>query len=335
MGKPHSTVIEINGKKYDARTGKIVGQQTPLASSRTPQSVDGVTRSAKHSKDVHHKSSKSKTLMRHAVKPPHKAHASVTPDEIRRIKSPQHVVQTVANSVQPYPASNDQREKRASSIKQNSLVRRFSDIGAISAPAPVTPQKMNVQPAPIHAQPKSKAESVIEKGLKNAQSHSQPAHKAKKTRRKGTKFASIASASLAVLLLVGFFGYQYAPNVAMHYATARSGVNASIPGYNPSGFSLNNHIQYTPGQITLTFRSNSDERQFNIVQRESTWNSESLKTNYVANVDKNVQVYEDKGRTIYIYNNSNATWVDGGVWYDIQGNSQLNSDQLIRIASSM
>lgn len=343
MGNSNSTVIEINGQKYDARSGKLIGEQSTSSRNQSSgKSIDGVARNVKHSRDVHSRTSRSKTLMRHVVKKPQHA-KSVTPDEIKRLHSPKSETPTSVTQQKSFYQSDKKRLKRAESIKQNALVRKFSDIGSPSTTSTVVNhapvQKMAVAPAPAHAtmqtlSSSSKKNTVIERGLKNAQSHNQTHHKAKKPKRK-TKIASLAAASMAVFLLVGFFGYQYAPNVSMRYASARSGVDATMPGYNPSGFALNNNIHYTPGQVTLTFRSNSDERQFNIVQRESTWNSETLRANYVANIDKTMQTYEDKGRTIYIYGESNATWVDGGVWYDIQGNSQLNSDQLIRIANSM
>jgi hypothetical protein len=190
-------------------------------------------------------------------------------------------------------------------------------------------------PAATLARPMSAAASILEKGLANAQSHIQPLHQLAPARSKRRRrLVSFAASSFAVLLLAGFITYQNIPNISMRYAASRAGVSARMPDYQPAGFSLNKKIQYTPGQITLSFRSNTDERSFTITQRESSWNSETLRTNYIA-ADMPVQTFEDKGRTIYLYGDSNATWVNGGVWYEIKGDSLLNSDQLIRIATSM
>lgn len=334
MGKPQNTVIEINGQKYDARTGKLIQSSTPTRSTAPIQSIDGVARPVRHSKELHSKNTRSNTLMRHAVKKP--THPLTLKADVTRNRQvqPSHNVHTKPALKSIYQP-NQLRVKRAQEVKQNTLVKRFNDVGVVSSqPTAITAPKSHTPNLNVQKSKPTKSHSVIEEGLRAAQSHKQPHHKAPKSHRK-SKFASLAAASMAVFLLVGFFGFQYAPNISMRYAAARSGVNANMPGYSPSGFSLNNHIHYTPGQITLTFRSNSDERQFNIVQRESNWNSETLRANYVANIDKSVHTYEDKGRTIYIYGGSNATWVSGGVWYEIQGNSQLTSDQLIQIASSM
>jgi hypothetical protein len=47
------------------------------------------------------------------------------------------------------------------------------------------------------------------------------------------------------------------------------------------------------------------------------------------------QPFEANGRTIYIYDGNKATWVDGGVWFNIDGKANLNSDQLLKIADSL
>lgn len=125
------------------------------------------------------------------------------------------------------------------------------------------------------------------------------------------------------------------PNISLRYAVARSGVAANLPGYQPAGFALNSRIKYNPGQVVLSYQSNSDDRNYTITQSESNWNSDTLMSNYVATKTEQPQRYEDKGRTIYLYGESNATLVSNGVWYDIKGDAKLTSDQLIRIATSL
>jgi len=45
--------------------------------------------------------------------------------------------------------------------------------------------------------------------------------------------------------------------------------------------------------------------------------------------------YPDGGRTIFLHGSSDADWVEGGVWYSISGNANLNTEQLIKIAGSI
>lgn len=238
------------------------------------------------------------------------------------------------------------RQDRASKVERSKLVRKFTDFGNISAPiqpkAAATPVAlMPVQPAPAISlgahKPLDLKSSLIEKGLQRASSHTEKplAKPARRSRKKRSRAATYAAGALAALLLTGFVGYQYMPNVAVRYAAARSGIQANLPNYQPAGFSLSRKIQYTTGQVTLSYNSNTDDRRFTITQRESNWNSDALKDSYVLGASTHVQTYEDKGRTIYLYDDNSATWVSNGVWYDIKGDSELTSDQLIRIATSL
>jgi hypothetical protein len=121
----------------------------------------------------------------------------------------------------------------------------------------------------------------------------------------------------------------------MRVASTRAGFAAEMPGYKPAGFSFKGPIAYQAGRVSVTFKSNTDDRQFTLTQSSSNWNSDALLANYVASEKKQYQTYLDKGRTLYIYDNSNASWVDNGIWYQIEGDSSLTTDQLIRIASSL
>ena len=121
----------------------------------------------------------------------------------------------------------------------------------------------------------------------------------------------------------------------MRVAATRAGFDAKMPGYSPSGFSFNGPINYTAGQVQISFKSNTDDRNYNVTQTASNWNSDALLANYILDEEKQYQTYLDKGRTLYIYDGSNATWVDNGVWYQVEGESAMTTDQLIRLASSM
>jgi hypothetical protein len=339
----HQTSVVINGKRYNAHTGEILshpnqdGPKSVAHSNRTMHETK--THQAKH---IHHNPERSKTLMRQSVKKPIQLTAS-KPASGKVMTDVVTPVKTLSSPATLFYHQQDvEREKRAQKIRQSELVRKFNHHGSPAGLEPITKkiQALEVQPAPATVHPMAPslhaAERLIEKGLRAAQSHDQPKHHSSRHKRsKRTRLASIGAASIAVLLLGAFFALQNVPNISMRYAAAKAGVSAQLPNYFPSGFSLNNHIQYNPGQITLKFSSNSDERDFSITQRTSNWDSDTLMNSYVANASDQVQTFEDKGRTIYLYGESNATWVNGGVWYDIQGNAMLNSDQLIRIATSM
>lgn len=150
------------------------------------------------------------------------------------------------------------------------------------------------------------------------------------------KLAPAIAVSAVALILVGYITYLNMPNLALRVAANRAGFDASMPSYTPEGYSFDGPIAYNSGQITVDFRSNTNDSQaYSLSQRKSAWNSESLLENVVKPEDKNYLTFQDRGLTIYVYE-SQATWVNGGVWYTINTNSsQLNTEQLVKIASSL
>lgn len=345
-------IIVINGKRYDAKTGHLLDSSPkhavhkPAAKRQNGPSIDGFSRRPSAAAKpvvahaVHKKTEKSKTLMRGAVKKP--AHS--------KVHAAAHASHPKTHSAEPIVSvDNHERAARAASIAKSKLISRFGSQPAAAPAKHTAVAHLPVAPAPPitmhHGAPiitKTGAVNPFHNAVEKAVSHEQPPHR--KTSRRGRaaralritpRTLSFGSFILAGLLLSGFFVYQNIPNLAMKVASARSGVHASLPGYKPAGFALNGPIKYGSGKISVSYRSVSDDRAFQITQSTSEWNSETLLENFVAVDRRAYQTYQDKGKTIYIYNDNNATWVDGGVWYQVEGASSLNSDQLLRIANSL
>lgn len=359
------TTIELNGVLYDARTGAVVSSPKRTASTvvtpkkptntmdgffRKPQPANvikpvaakptAVQRTVKKAPIHAHQPHKSKTLMRHAVKKP-------------SINTPQGS-ETVAHT-KPKPVSPAQhshkRQERAKLTPKSSSISRFKIRPLASVEKQVA--HLPVKEAPIsaarhHASQAATAEASQTKStvsftnaLQKANTHqnaklAKPKLRARTAKKLGTtsRLITIGSISLAVVLLAGFVAYQNVPNFAMRTAATRAGFSATLPGYTPSGFAMDGAIKASPGQVTVSFRSNSDDRSYQVDQKPSNWTSQSLLTNHVAVNNQAYQTYEEKGKTIYIYNGSDATWVNGGVWYQVNGQSSLNTDQLLQIANS-
>jgi hypothetical protein len=108
-----------------------------------------------------------------------------------------------------------------------------------------------------------------------------------------------------------------------------------MPRYTPSGFKVENPIQYQKGLVSVKYTSASDDRSYHITQQQSDWNSESLLKEFVEQQGKVSQTLQLKGKTIYIYDGNNATWVDGGIWYQVESEDALNNDQLLKIVNSL
>lgn len=342
--KPKTSFIEINGRRYNTATGQVIdgfiGKPQKIAlSSKKPAHTK-----AAPSHTVHGKRQPSHTLMRKAVKKP------------SLITSGRTVVMDLvpARPMQAkttFHAASNERIARAKAVKQNALIKRFSDnlVGRPTSPVVdnIEAKLDNLfehhqpiyQPKLVHKQ--QPADKLLEKGMRAANSHNQKlASKAKLHHRIGNKLglgkkaSSVMSASLAVLILGAFFAYQYKPNIEMHYAAARAGVNATLPGYKPAGYALNSKIDYSSGKLSLSYHANADGRGYILSQQNSNWDSQSLKSHLSSDQNLSLQTYPVAGRTIF-FHDGGADWVDKGIWYSISGNASLNTDQIIKIANSI
>ncbi len=296
---------------------------------------------------------KAKTLMRKAVKKPTKPLS----DRSEKVE-----VKITKSSL----GSNAKRSSSAKQTAKSEHVQKYAHSSSSNASAKLSHsadgpnvEKSQVRHIPVasasknnsssanqhHTPSKTASQVLIENALNNAQSHlnhilPEHAHNPRTLHHKmgiSKKLTSTASASLAALLLAGFFAVQSMPNLSMRVASSKSGVNsASLPGYTPSGFSFNGPIDYSDGRIEVSFRSNSDDRNFTLTEQQTAWDSEQLRSQFLdANGNEYDTFLNGKGDLLYVYGDSNATWVKDGVWYRVEGDSKLTSDQLARIASSI
>lgn len=279
---------------------------------------------------------KSNTLMRPAVKKP----KQVVKSDISR-----PVRHEIAKKQDP------SRLARASSIQRSNAIQRYGAAATSHrvvkkvAPLPVASNPQSVTYKVAHLATSTEAQlkqsvDTIEESLRNASSHLE--HFDQSIRRSflerfgfKNKAANLSALTLTAVLLVGFFAWQNAPNLEMRLAATRSNVSASMPGYHPAGFGVSRDIKSEPGKVAVTFTSNTSDKHYTVTQQASSWSSDSLLSNHVLASRQPFQTYQDEGKTVYIYDNSNATWVNGGIWYRIDGNASLTSDQLLRIANSM
>jgi len=345
----NNNIIEINGKKYDAKTGAILSGHAhttivkpltnhgPKAATKKPTMHDVVRHPAKVA--APHKPKPSKTLMRHAVKKP-----SVTPTKPKlKAQGPSDlaVQDSLAEVVVSKSAKRIDSKKlaKASKVPKSHLITHFSAITSdINSPEPpvvkVEAAPPNPKPTTTHKLKKGKPQTtseLLEHAVLNAKSHEEPAPKVHRRHKRRTR-AVIASAT--AIALFAFVGYQEMPTLKFNMASAKAGFGASMPSYKPAGYSLNK-LSYTTGVVATRFNSNSDDRSYTLTQKVSSWDSQALKENFVLKTSSGHQVVQSGGQTIYLYGEGNATWVNGGVWYILQGNETLTNKQLVEIAKSI
>lgn len=345
-------IIELNGRRYDAQTGKILPLiERPVNKARPTSapshSIDGFVKPKNHAPRrvsqttiAHHSVAKSSTLMRKSVKKP----VAITALGGRQGKQTA-TIPAIATPAQTVHTPPQERAERAEHVKRSNLIRRFgseiqSAMGVTNHVAVKAVPHLPVAAVsqPIAETPLSAEQTAIEANLnfKQPKIKKTPAHHriARKLRVK-PRTISLSAAVMAFVVFGGFFAFQNAPNLSMRVAAMKSQVDGSLPGYRPAGFAISGPIKYQPGEIIVSYKSNSDNRNFYITQKTSAWDTESLRENYVNGLKTSYQTVQDKGKTIYLYDDASATWVDGGIWYTIEGSSQLNTDQVLKLASSL
>jgi hypothetical protein len=233
------------------------------------------------------------------------------------------------------------RAQRARRVARSSHIQKFvtaSTVPALASP----PVKATRETKPSNSTSVPKIENTHHRPPILSQYDLTPAPGSSKTKphRRGNiighkaRLASISALGLSVLLVGGYIAYLNAPNLAVRIAASRSGVEAALPGYNPSGYRYAGPISYRPGSVVVNFRSDSGQ-SYTIAQEESNWDSRSLLENVVAQRDGEYQTFQEKGLTVYIYNGSHAAWVNDGIRYSLEGTASLPPEQILRIAASI
>jgi hypothetical protein len=149
------------------------------------------------------------------------------------------------------------------------------------------------------------------------------------------KPATIAAAALAVAIMGGYIWAKNYPNMSLRVASRQAGFEASLPNYLPSSYSLSQQIDSKPNQITLRFNSPAADQPMTLSQTRTSWDSRSLLENYVSRKTDKYLTVRNRGLTIYLYNGNQASWVNRGVWYALEGNSRLNREQILKIIDSL
>jgi hypothetical protein len=336
--------ITINGRAYDAISGmplpnalvhqraaqqvmaKIL-QPTPHITYRSQNSFT-VQHSKVASPAVHKQLQRSQTLHRAALRRPEPAVKPSVPAPanlhyrspvISKFGLPPSPLQTPTHHQLP-----DEPPATPPTVHPT-VARALSHMEHNQAPA---------KPQPAHS-PKELKEMLIRERL--AEVDAAEASKPKKERgflRRHSRLTTALAGSLAVLVLGGYLTFINLPNISMRVAATRAGVAATLPSYHPDGYSFAGPIAYSPGQVAVSFKSNTNDHNFTITQKASNWDSQAVLDNYVSRQTDSYLTYQEHGLTIYSFDNK-AAWVNGGLLYTMDGTGDLTSDQILHIATSM
>lgn len=315
--------------KATAREGVIsdFGAAKPVKSSQQP------SRQSTGSHGVHRKPERSKTLLRKAIKKPQPA--------VTTVKAP-IPSQTPKTSVSRSPLINKFGKATSGPSLHTSKPAIEPSEPQIKTPATTQdctehrPQQYpHLTPPAGLKDSKSLKEHLIKEGLQKADARKVPEPTGvRKLFSKKPRTMHVVSMCLGLALLGGYLTYVNMPNLSVQVAAARSGVQASYPEYRPDGYHFAGPIAYSPGEVTLRFKSNTNTQGYTVKQRASNWDSQAVLDNFVTKDSESYLTYSEQGLTIYTYKDK-AAWVNGGILYTIDGDAPLSSEQILRIAASM
>lgn len=297
---------------------------------------------------------KSTTLSRrHVAAPSHaKRRLASRPDITRDTSVP---MSTHVNKFAPAPSSRPQPTKRDRPAEPHPTVVR-AQARATQQPhqttrttarrSPATPHhhstrivQPNQTPAkqhPVTLAPKPAAvlkHEAITEALQRATTPEKAPRRAKKPKSRMGRWLQVASVGLAIMLIGGYFTYLGMPNISTRIAAIQSGINAKYPGYRPSGYALSGPITFKSGEVRMKFAYADGGQSYTITQQKSSLNSAALKETLTAD-GGDVQTTTADGLTIYSTDRT-ASWINGGVLYQITLGGALSNEQVTKIATSL
>jgi hypothetical protein len=302
--------------------------------------IDGVHKRKKvHEKAAfahRHAPDRSKTLVRRAVKKPGPSlkrtiHAYGAAD---RSLTPSREVELITELIKHKPLVPKVQ------VKKSPLISHFSSNapmrGARIEARQYAPDELKF-PEVHHTPPQAPrhknrtTSDILERAMQQAVSHEQPPHPLPKTRRRKLAKTWVASALVVLVFAVGVS--QNMTNIKLQMASAKAGFTPTLPKIMPSGYSMDD-LEYSNGVVATRYHSNSSSNSYDIIQRTSGWDSQTLKVSFVEQNDSHFETVASGGLTVYIYGDHNATWVSNGIWYNIQSFGALSDHELVSMATS-
>lgn len=344
-GETNGSAVTINGRLYDKKTGLPVTQslQPSVAktSSRTPQAPIHKARIQK-----------SRTLSRSATKVPatQKKHHGHSMDMVAA-RRPHTAIKTPVTAPHPRAAK---RTTTAATTPPSSSVKKFTPVhhqpnetktddiaprihpAAVKATALSAKKKAPVQQHRVQKSAATLKKEAIERALREASKTdtkelAQPRPLFKKKHTVKIIYAGVSTLAVAAVAVTAWINL---PALQVQLAAAQSGVSANYPQYKPDGYSMSFPVEHTDDSVAMTFKANGGETHFTLSQSKSSWDSAAVREFVSKASNGQFLTTQDRGLTIYTYS-GNAAWVNKGILYQINGDAQLPTDYVLKIANSL
>jgi hypothetical protein len=312
-----------------SRTAPVLSTKSTLAKGAV-RSVDGFAHITNNL--TPHQPARSQTLKREAVKTPH---IDIKPAIKRQLPAERHA--SLLHHIAPKPSASrvdPQRLAHANQVSRSQHVRHFGPSRRAHAPQPV-PSPQATVPQRHHALPpqpvEQSEEDMFESAIAQATSHEQKAPKRHASWKR--RLANTGAIVVALIVIGIFVAYLNLPTIEINVASAQAGFHVTMPNYKALGFSFDSPVKTEGSTVSMNFTSGDSD--FTLTQQASNWDNQTLMDTLATQSDVIPKTIQSEGHTIYMTHTDQATWVDGGIRYDLTGNANLNSQEITAVADSL
>jgi hypothetical protein len=315
------------------------------SAAATPKKLQAVTvhrRQTGENHLQHHTSQASATLMRKAVKRP-------APSFHKQAKTKAALTHAVPSliAVKPSVASVDiGRLTRAKQTSRSPLVShhtapasklapQFVPLAVKPVPGKPGADTPSAAPAPTPTN-KPTPTDIFEHALANASHYVDVKHHSRAFKQKTRNHVlSMAAGTLALVIIAGFAAYQNTPGLQFKVASMQAGVTTQMPNLKAAGFAYKG-VKSSDGKLTVGFSGQNGSYQ--MTQQSTNWTNDDMIEHIGATNASGQPVYKaiDAGNTkVYRFTNTDATWVENGVWYSVSGTTGLTDQQVAKLAQNI
>ena len=233
--------------------------------------------------------------------------------------------------------ARERAQLSAQELKDQAIAKALESIAEQPQVAPTKKQAKQAAKAAKKQAQQAKQAKQIKQAKQPAAEESVLAKsfKHKKRRIGAAKFLLAFATSAACVAVLGYFVHLNMPDISVRVAAMQTGIEATYPSYIPRDYQLNSVATDQDNRVIMEF-AGPENAKFKLTEEKSSWDSNALLNNFVkASWGTNYTVVREQGITIYISNEADAAWVNGGLLYSLDSDGQLTKKQIKNIVTSL
>lgn len=324
--------IIINGKKYDAITGKLLS----VPKNNRKDVKNDISK-------IHNNLQRSNTLNRKYVSVPKRQNISLHQEEmISQFKRRHDYQEAILRA----------RESQATR-EDEFLISRFSSNRKVISPISKKQIEEVEKIAPFEEHPLAKkaneelrAKKAQKQEISNqevkafaiSQAIEKSRQESKKSKQKGffsnKKFLSFSLSFAVAIFGVGYLTYTNLPEISSWISEIQSGMTVETPSYIADGYSPKGLAYFDGKNVNFEYKKNNSN--YKIQQTQSDWDSSALLQNYVNQKwSEDYSTTYSNGLTIYSNHRGESVWVNNGKLYRVEASDKISDNEIRKIATSL